>query len=119
MVDSVLDFSRIHCVAICSVLVPFNLLTTIATIALTALGRSTQVWKSAGVASLGAGIMVLHVLTWFLAGVVMLPTYILLLLGSVCLTINLWAVLHPSSMRRVLTSLGRSLNLKHRPQSHA
>ena len=60
--------------------------------------------------------MVLHVLTWFLIGVVMLPTYVLLSLGSVSLATNLWAVLAPQSMRRLLLHLGRSLRLG-QPQS--
>ena len=120
MVDSVLDFSHMHCVAICAVLVPLNLLLTTGTIVLTALGKQDQVWKTAGFASLFAGTMVLHVLTWFLIGVVMLPTYVLLGLGGTCLVTNLWAVLHPHSMRRWLVGLGRSLNLKQsHPQSHA
>ncbi|MGA9383176.1 MAG: hypothetical protein WBV73_30810 [Phormidium sp.] len=49
-----------------------------------------------------AVVMILHVFTWFMIGVVMLPTYILLTLGSVCLTINFWAILNRTSMRQLL-----------------
>ena len=112
MVDSILNFSHTYCVAICAVLVPLNLLLTTGTIVLTALGKQTQVWKTAGLACLCAGIMVLHVLTWFLIGVVMAPTYVLLSLGTACLITNLWAVLSPQTMRRLLLGLGRSLRLR-------
>jgi hypothetical protein len=111
MVDSILDFSHIHCVAICAALVPLTLLLTLGTIVLTGLGKQSQVWKTAGLASLAAGVMVLHVLTWFLIGVVMVPTFVLLMLSSVSLATNLWAVLSPQTMRRFLGSLGRSLKL--------
>ncbi|MCL6434376.1 MAG: hypothetical protein K6T90_09185 [Leptolyngbyaceae cyanobacterium HOT.MB2.61] len=105
--SSLLGFSHTHCVAICAVLVPLNLLATLQTIVLTGLERLSWVWKTAGLASLCAGIMVLHVLTWFLIGVIAIQTFVLLTLGSVCLGVNLWAVFHPQSLRRILVSLGQ------------
>ncbi len=104
--DSLLAFSHHYCVAICAVMVPVNLLATIQTIFLTALAYPRKrAWVAAGVASLCSGVMVLHVLTWFVVGVVALPTFVLLTLGSVCLGVNLWAVLSPSSLVRVLVYL--------------
>lgn len=106
--NPLLEFSRAHCIAICAVLVPANLITTSTTIALVGLGRSFRpVLIAAGIAALLSGVMVLHVLTWFLIGVVMLPTYILLWLGSVCLITNLWAVFGQESMQRVLRTVVR------------
>jgi hypothetical protein len=112
MIDfsSVLAFSQTHCVTICAVLVPVNLLATMLTIAITGCDRpATQIWTSCGFASLAALIMVLHVASWFVVGVVMIQTFVLLLLGGVCLAVNLWAVQHPHSLRWVLSFLGRSL----------
>jgi hypothetical protein len=108
MVDlnCLLEFSHTYCVSICAVLVPLNLLATSGTLILTGLGGSARrVWQSCGFACLCAGLMVLHVGSWFIVGVVMLPTFVLLLLGSVCLATNLWAIGHPASLRRLLRSL--------------
>lgn len=106
MLDSLFEFSRTNCVGICAFLVPTNLLTTSLTLALTGLERSrNQVFIAAGVASLFSGIMVLHVLTWFLIGVVMPPTFILLGLGSLCLATNLVAFFRPEQIRGLLRAL--------------
>ena len=108
--NTLADFSRTHCVAICTFLVPANLLATIVTIVFTALHRpQVQVWRSAGIGNIFASVMVFHVFSWFLIGVVMAPTYILLLLGSICLSVNLWALVHRASMRRLLYFLQQSL----------
>lgn len=104
--NALFEFSRSNCVAICAFLVPANLVTTIVTMTFVGLGRSFhQIFVAAGVAALFSGIMVLHVLTWFLIGVVMPPTFILLTLGTLCLTMNLWALFGPQSMARVLHAI--------------
>ncbi len=104
--NSLLAFSHRHCVAICAVMVPVNLLATTQTILLTALVHpGKRAWVAAGFASLCSGVMVLHVLTWFLVGVIAVPTFVLLTLGSVCLGVNLWAVLSPASLVGVLAHL--------------
>jgi len=87
------EFSRIHCVAICSFLVPANLLTTIATVSLVVKGQSaTKMLWSKGIASVLAIALFLHVSTWFMIGVVTPVTFILFGLGSTCLLINIVAV---------------------------
>ncbi len=59
----------------------------------TALARpKVQVWQAAGIARIFALVMIFHVFTWFLVGVVMAPTYILLWLGTSCLFTNLGAI---------------------------
>ncbi len=88
------EFSRANCVSICAFLVPANLLATVTTITLALLRRPIyQIWTSVGIASFFALVMVMHVYTWFIIGVVMLPTYILLLLAMTCLLANLGVLL--------------------------
>lgn len=104
--DLLFEFSRAHCIAICAFLVPANLLATSQTLILVGLHRpQVQIRRSVGVAVICALVMILHVLTWFMIGVVMPPTYVLLGLGSVCLGINLWAVIHASSMDQLFLSI--------------
>lgn len=92
--NTLAEFSRSNCVGICAFLVPANLLATLLTIILTALHRpSSQVWQAAGIASIFAFVMVMHVYTWFAVGVVMPPTYILLSLAITCWLANLAAVI--------------------------
>jgi hypothetical protein len=106
--ESVLEFSHTHCVAICAVLVPLNLLATIGTLGLVGFGRSRHLIRwTVAMALLVAWVMVLHVLTWFVIGVVRVPTYVLLTLGSVCFSINLWAIAHGRSLQRVLRAIGQ------------
>ena len=101
--NPVFEFSRTHCISICAFLVPANLVATGVTVAFTVLRRpKAQVWKAAAIAALPALVMVFHVVTWFMIGVVMAPTYILLWLAATCLSINLWAISHPQSMVRLL-----------------
>ncbi|MEG4227495.1 hypothetical protein QUA35_10220 [Microcoleus sp. N9_B2] len=101
--NTVTEFSHTYCIAICAFLVPANLLTTLQTAILTGLNRPRiQVWASVGVASLWATAMIFHVFTWFAIGIVMPPTYILLVMGITCLTINVWAIAHPASMMQLI-----------------
>jgi len=101
--NTVTEFSHTYCIAICAFLVPANLLTTLQTAILTGLNRPRmQIWASVVVASLWATAMIFHVFTWFAIGVVMPPTYILLVMAITCLTINVWAIAHPASMRQLI-----------------
>lgn len=104
--NALFEFSRANCVTICAFLVPANLLLTLRTIIFTGLSRpQVQVRQAAVLACIPALVMVLHVWTWFLIGVVMAPTFILLWLASTCLGINFWAITHPQSMARLLSAL--------------
>ena len=72
------EFSRQHCVAICSFLVPANLIATITTLTLVFTGQSlTKMRWSKGVASIFAIALFLHVSTWFIVGVITPVTFIL------------------------------------------
>jgi len=108
--NTLCEFSRAYCIAICAFLVPANLLGTILVMILAVLRRPpVQVRFTAGVGNIFAAIMVFHVLTWFMIGVVKAPTYILLLLGSTCFSLNLWAIAHPSSMRGIILRIYQGL----------
>ena len=92
--NTLAEFSRAYCIGICAFLVPANLVATSLTVVFTMLRRPpAQVWQSAGIASMFALQMIIHVFTWFMVGMVMAPTYILLCLGSICLWVNLGAIL--------------------------
>ncbi len=100
------EFSRNYCIEICAFLVPANLLATLRTLILAGQRKTTaRIWVAVSIAAFFAGLMVLHVLTWFLVGVVMAPTFILLTLGSVCLAINLWAMFGRKSLARLLVAV--------------
>ena len=104
--NSIFEFSRTNCVAICAFLVPVNLVFTIQTLIITGIKRpQVQVRFSAIAACLPAMAMVMHVCTWLMIGVVMAPTFILLGLGTTCLVINIWAITHSLSMTRLLRQL--------------
>lgn len=92
-VDALVQFSCSHCIAICAVLVPANLIATLQTMLLVWYRRPVaQVQLTATAASLYALPLLLHVLAWLSIGVVMAPTYVLTFLGCLCVTINLGCV---------------------------
>ena len=87
------EFSRSHCLAICAFLVPANLIATSQTILFTILRRSSiQIFTMSSMAIAYALLMILHVVSWYIVGVVMAPTFILMFLGITCLTINCGAI---------------------------
>jgi hypothetical protein len=91
--NSLGDFSRSHCLAICAFLVPANLIATSQTILFTLLKRSAlQVFTISAIATIYALLMISHVISWFVVGVVMAPTFILMFLGITCLAINAIAI---------------------------
>lgn len=105
-INLLFNFSRNHCVAICAVLVPANLLLTLWTVLLVGRFHSqAQVRQAMITASVFALILLMHNFTWFSIGVVMAPSYILLVLACVCLSFNLWAIAHPTSLSHLLRQL--------------
>lgn len=87
------NFSRIHCVAICSVLVPLNLGITLTTLFWLYCQRSLrQLTTNAAIATGLALILCLHVSSWFVIGVVTPVTFILFGLALTCLVCNWGAV---------------------------
>ena len=97
-----LEFSRQNCVAICSFLVPANLITTITTLGLVIMNRSLlQISWSIGIASVFATTLFLHVSTWFIIGVITPVTFILFGLGTTCLIVNALAIVYRQQISRV------------------
>ena len=96
------QFSRHNCVAICSFLIPANLIVTIATVVMMVRGQSLpkMLWSS-GIAGVLSIALFLHVSTWFMIGVVTPVTFILFGLGTTSLMINILAVTY----RREITQL--------------
>jgi len=99
LLQSLVHFSHTYCIQICALLVPLNMLATLATMILVGLEYPVhQVRQVVYVAIALAMAMILHVLSWLLVGVVMLPTYILFSLAAVCLAINLLALCYRPSL---------------------
>ncbi len=102
-IHNLCQFSRDHCIAICAFLVPANLIATLQTMIFTGLYRPR--WQSVGIAIAAISYALVigwHVLTWFMIGIVMAPTFILLFLSAVCLTINFWSLAYPASLAHLL-----------------
>ncbi len=90
---SIGEFSRNNCVSICAFLVPANLLGTLLTlIFLVVKPSSLKLLTSVTVATLSAIILCLHVASWWIIGVIQAPTFILLALAILCISLNLWAI---------------------------
>jgi hypothetical protein len=101
-----IEFSHRYCVEICTFLVPANLLATCRTLVFVGRNQPPEKLRSAVVLATSlALVMALHVFSWLLVGIVMPPTFILLALSCVCLGINGWSILHPGSLRRLLTAV--------------
>jgi hypothetical protein len=92
--------SRCHCVAICAVLVPTNLLLSSSVLLLTGLDRSaeTRRWLSI-FGTVAFALLVSHVASWWIVGVVAPATFILPSLGLLCTVIN-WSCLKYSAIAR-------------------
>jgi hypothetical protein len=104
MLDFSLDFatinhlSRCYCVAICAFLVPTNLLLSTAVLLLTGLARSPQARRNLSIAgTFTALLLIAHVASWWIVGVVAPATFILPALGIVCTVIN-WSCIKYSSI---------------------
>lgn len=97
------ELSRQYCITICSFLVPINLLLTCCTLfCLVRQFNHTIIRYSASVAMVFGLAMIAHVGSWLAVGVVMAPTYILLVLGATCLGINYYASFAPDKLRNLL-----------------
>lgn len=108
--EPVFEFSRQNCVAICSFLVPANLITAITTVILIIKEQPLNViGKSIGIAAIFAIALFLHVSTWFIIGIITPVTFILFGLGATCLSINLLAIVYRQQLVQLFTrQLSRS-----------
>jgi hypothetical protein len=104
--SSIAEFSRFHCISICTILVPINLCLAGTTTILVASNRSTQlIYPTVCVSVLPAVILLLHVATWWSIGIVMLPTFILPMLAIICLANNAYAIIAPEHMRNLVITI--------------
>ena len=93
--EPLFEFSRNNCIAICTFLVPANLITTLQTMILVFLKRPLlTISQSAIIAITFALTLFLHVATWFIIGVVTPVTFILGALGATCILINVSATVY-------------------------
>ncbi len=91
--EPIFEFSRQNCVAICSFLVPANLLATLLTLVFLAMQRPLlQIKTVVTIGTILALSLFLHIATWFIIGVITPVTFILAGLGTTCLVIHLVAV---------------------------
>lgn len=103
--EPLFEFSRHNCVAICSLLVPANLIATITTLFLVITNRSLLKMRwSTGIASVLAVTLFLHVSTWFIVGLVTPVTFILFGLGTTCLLVNILAVTYRREIARIFST---------------
>ncbi len=97
------EFSRINCGSICAFLVPASFIGAVVSLYNVYIGRSQrQITLTAIVASIFPIILFFHIATWWIVGVVMLPTFILLGLGSTCLMVHLLAIIERERGQRLL-----------------
>lgn len=103
--EPIFEFSRYNCVAICSFLVPANLLATITILVLVV--RSQPLFKirwTLAIASVLAITLFLHVSTWFIIGVITPVTFILFGLGTSCLLTNALVVNYRQEITQILAA---------------
>lgn len=106
--SSLCEFSRTHCISLCAFLVPANLIFTALTLSIVIFRLpQPKLWQSISLATALALVMILHVFTWFEVGVVAAPTFILLFLASLCLTLNFGAAYYAKSQKRIYAEIQR------------
>lgn len=104
--EPIFEFSRHNCVAICSFLVPANLIATISTLVLVVMNQSlSKIRWSLVLASTFAITLFIHVSTWFAIGIVTPVTFILFGLGTTCLLINIIAVVYRRDIAQISSIL--------------
>jgi hypothetical protein len=97
------EHSRHHCVAICSFLVPANLISICLVLCCVAYKRSfLPVPLVTLLSSIFAFALLAHVSTWFIIGTIALPTFILTGLSFICLTIDFWALFKRQQLQTYL-----------------
>ena len=104
--ETIFEFSRNNCVAICSFLVPANLISTIAILGSAIKASSSIRLRYLLATSIAFAVsLFLHVSTWFLIGVVTPVTFILLTLGASCLLVSVLAIVYQQKLSSLFSSL--------------
>jgi hypothetical protein len=87
------EFSREHCISICAVLVPANLLATLSLMIASLADFPPLTSRLLAIpALLLALLLALHVFSWLEVGIIMAPTFILFALSGFCLAIQRWCL---------------------------
>lgn len=104
-----LEFSHHNCVAICAFLVPAILLTTLYNLAVlfVFINQAKYSNMTALIANTLSLVICLHVASWFIVGVIMPQTFILLGLAITCFVINFWVVKKTKEKSSFPLSLGK------------
>ena len=106
--EPIFEFSRQNCISICAFLVPANLLTTIAVLALLFTeGSLIQIRLATVISIIFASTLFLHISTWFIIGVITPVTFILFALGTTCLAISLLANIHRHKLLEIKFLISR------------
>lgn len=108
--EPLFQFSRQNCIAICSMLVPANLIATVATLVLAITGQSMKMRWTCTLSSVLAITLFFHISTWFIIGIITPVTFILFGLGTTCLAVNILAVAYRREIARFSQSLLSSLS---------
>jgi hypothetical protein len=95
-VEQLAEFSRCHCGLVCAFLIPAILLTTLQTLIFTGLGWNT--WPIIFGSFVYSLLIILHVATWLVVGVIQVPTFILLGLALLCTAVNTYAGIRSKQM---------------------
>ena len=100
--EPIFEFSRQNCVAICSFLVPANLLATLLSLIFLFIQSSLTLIRLATTLSIiFAFTLFLHVSTWFIIGVITPVTFILFGLGATCLAVTIWANIYRHKLPKI------------------
>jgi hypothetical protein len=95
-------FSRCNCVAICAALIPVNLLISTAVIVLSAIDQSPRQRQQLAVLGIFPGtLLISHVASWWIVGVIAPATIILPSLALLCTSINWTCVWKPALAQRL------------------
>ena len=95
------EFSRNNCLSFCGFLVPANLLLVITTWFLCIVPQNSINWVrySGTTGNILSLILILHVVSWWKVGVVAGPSFILVGLGGICLTLNFLTIIFYQQIR--------------------
>ncbi|HAC63953.1 MAG TPA: hypothetical protein DCF68_10545 [Cyanothece sp. UBA12306] len=106
------EFSRNNCIAICSVLVPANLLATLTTLIFVLINKPKNQKRVSVIIAISLAIILsLHVASWWVIGIVKAQTFILLSLSIICLVLNCWAIVQKRNWFPIVSRQIKWLNL--------
>jgi len=89
-IAAVAELSRNNCLTICAILVPLNLLLTIVLWVMVIIPRrKMEVLLLAAIANICSLALISHVASWWIVGIFLPASLVLLILAAICLSLNL------------------------------